>query len=58
MGWSVFSELTRVCVYTMLVTAPANEHRRSQEPAEIQPGREAACTNYLRESTFLKASFC
>lgn len=44
-------------VYTVLVTAPANEHLRSQERAEVQSGRETACTNYLCKSTFLKASF-
>lgn len=46
-----------MCVYTVLVTAPANEHLHSQEQAEVQSGRETACTNYLCKSTFLKASF-
>ena len=46
-----------MCVYTVLLTAPANEHLRSQEQAEVQSSTETACTNYLRRSTFLKASF-
>jgi len=45
------------CVYRVLGTAPANEHLRSQEQAEVQPSRETACTDYLCKSTFLKASF-
>lgn len=48
-------ELGSAC--PVLVSTPASQHRGSREQAEAQSGREPARTNYLREGTFLKASF-
>lgn len=46
-----------MCVCTVLVAAPASEWLRSLAQAEVRASGEAACTNYLCESTFLEASF-